>query len=107
MVPDCPAILVSLLLLHFIFAVFSLLLLLLWHFHLHAVIRLFYLLYFMEVKQSERGAASNQELVSLMVKVRTGLVITNYRLFSAFLLLLVPEFCGVVLSRIAADVMSV
>ena len=35
--------------------------------HLHVVIRLFYLLYFMEVKQNERGAASSQELVSLMV----------------------------------------
>ena len=65
--------LLSLLLLHFIFDVFSLLLLLLLlllYRHLHVDIRLFYLLYFMEVKQNERGAVSSQELVSLMVKLR-------------------------------------
>ena len=68
--------LLSLLLLHFIFDVFSfsllllLLLLLLLYRHLHVDIRLFYLLYFMEVKQNERGAVSSQELVSLMLKLR-------------------------------------
>ena len=35
----------------------------------------------------------------------TGLVI-NYCLFSAFLLLLVPKLCSVVVNRIVADVMS-
>ena len=37
----------------------------------------------------------------------TGLVITNYCLFSAFLLLLVPELCSVVVNRIVAGVVSV
>jgi hypothetical protein len=97
---------VSLLFLYPTYAVFPLLLLLLTSLSSFTCVYSFISLYF-SGGRTKRARCDAKARSNKFKSRSTGLVTTNCCLFSAFLLLIVPEVCSVVMNRIVEGVMSV